>query len=417
MEKTDSQIYEEFAVQLCEWSANGKVPPAGNQDIRYGLTLQKERLTKYHTKIEYCLTPRTDRQDHVKSAVFSDMHYSNRLVWKAYQRTTRYCTEDGKNLTLNGRELLYTIITRLNHDTAKAACSCPNCGAVSEVSTLLDGCPYCHTRFLISDLFPRISNFYFLRDYSLSEREAKSDQFKWMAAGAAAVFIIRIPGVVMDLFHGENLFVLLFSILLSAGVGAVAGYFALSLSMFSHIMKDAFKQVPRASGQIAAKTKLTDFMKQYDPGFSFEYFFGKVQSLLKILIFTDDRSRLAVYDGPEDNCNFKSFDNMIDAQFEGAISLNDSRVAGDYCYLDLNVYMTDIYYQEDKLVRKSDLFQIGLCRNINKPVDYGFTIKQVNCKKCGASFDAAREKFCPYCKSQYNLRDDDWVITFVKKRG
>lgn len=417
MQKTDSQIYEEFAAQLCEWSESGTAPSVGNQDIRYSLTLQKDRLTRYHTKIEYQLVPRMERQSQVNSAVFTDEHYTNRLVWKAYDKTAVYSIEDERCLTLNDRELLYTIITRLNDDQAKASSACPNCGAVSEVSVLLDGCPFCHTRFLISDLFPRISNFYFLRDYGLSEREAKSDTAKWMTAGAIAGFLIRIPGFIVDIVHGENLFLLLITILLAAGVGSVFGYFALSLKLLSRVMKDAFKQAPRAAGQITAKKKLTDFMKQQDPGFSFEYFFGKVQSLLKILIFSDDRTRLAVYDGPADDCMLESFNNIIDSQFDGAISFNSGRVEGNYCYLDLNVYMTDVYCQGNRLVRKSDSFQIGLCRNISKPVDFGFTIKRVNCKSCGASFDAAKEKLCPYCKSQYALREDDWVITFVRKQA
>lgn len=51
MQKTDSQIYEEFAAQLCEWSESGTAPSVGNQDIRYSLTLQKDRLTRYTPKL------------------------------------------------------------------------------------------------------------------------------------------------------------------------------------------------------------------------------------------------------------------------------------------------------------------------------------------------------------------------------
>lgn len=49
MEKTDQQIYEEFASQLCQWGENGTAPVTGNQDISYGLELQEKRLQKHHT--------------------------------------------------------------------------------------------------------------------------------------------------------------------------------------------------------------------------------------------------------------------------------------------------------------------------------------------------------------------------------
>lgn len=57
-----------------------------------------------------------ERQSQVNSVVFSDEHYTNRLAWKAYDKTAVYSIEDGRCLTLNDRELLYTIITRLNDE-------------------------------------------------------------------------------------------------------------------------------------------------------------------------------------------------------------------------------------------------------------------------------------------------------------
>lgn len=412
MEKTDQQIFEEFSSQLCKWGENGKTPAAGNQDISYGLELQKKRLEKYHTKMEYRLKPQEDRYRQISTAVFSDIRYTNKLVWKAYRKEVNYSKDGRKILSVKDNELLYTIITWLNDAEVQADYCCPNCGAMSDVNALLEGCPYCHTQFIMSDLFPKVTNFYFLRDYGLSEKEAGKRITKWMAGGAGIGFLIRLPGMISDLSHGYHFFFLLFSVLLTMGVTAVFGYFALSFSMFFRVLKDSFKQAPRAVGQIRAKKQLTELMKQYDPGFTFEYFFGKVQALLKIIIFTDDRNGLAIYDGPLENC---SFDNLIDAQFDGAVSLKGSRIEGQYCYLDLNVYMTDVYCSGDKLHRKPDLFQIGLCRNISRPVDYGFSIKQVNCKNCGGSFDATRERFCPYCNSRYDLREDDWIITYIKK--
>ncbi len=415
MEKTDQQIFEEFAYQLCRWGISGETPAMGNQDIRYGLALQKKRLERHHVKISYRLSQRKDRQEQASSAVFSDLQYTNKLVWKAMHRETDFDRDGRRCLTTKDDELLYTVITWLNGRTeVPPSYICPNCGAISNVDALLEGCPYCHTRFLMPDLFPKVTNYYFLRDYGLGETEARGRGARWMIAGGAVGFLIRLPGLIMDLLHGENLMLLLFSLAFTMGICAVLGYFALSIRLLGRVFGDAFKMAPRAAGQISAKKRLTDFMRQFDPGFTFEYFFGKVQGLLKILIFTDDRSGLAVYDGPELDAGV--FDCIVDAQFDGAVSLNGGRIEGEYCYLDLNVYMTDVYCCGSGLKRRSDRFQVGLCRNISRPVDYGFSVKKVNCKSCGASFDATRERYCPYCGSRYELREDDWVITFIRKR-
>lgn len=414
MEKTDQQIYEEFAAQLCRWGRSGAAPGAGNQDIGYGLELQRKRLEKHHARIEYRLSQRKDRQEQVNTAVFADLQYTNKLAWKAFHRETDYYLEGRRCLTARDDELLYTVITWLNGGGGgQTSYVCPNCGAISDVGALLEGCPYCQTRFFMSDLFPKVTNYYFLRDYGLGGEEAKSRVSRWMIAGGVVGFLIRLPGFIMDLIHGENLILLLVSLLFTVAIAAVLGYFALSMRLLVRVFGDAFKMAPRAAGQIAAKKRLTEFMRQFDPGFTFEYFFGKVQGLMKILIFTDDRSGLAVYDGPE--FDGSGFDAIVDAQFDGAVSLNGGRIEGEYCYLDLNVYMTDVYCSGG-LKRRSDRFQVGLCRNISRTADYGFSIKKVSCRSCGASFDASRERFCPYCRSRYELREDDWVITFIRRQ-
>ncbi len=39
------------------------------------------------------------------------------------------------------------------------ACLCSNCGAVSSIKELLNGCKNCGTRFIMDDLFPKVTNF------------------------------------------------------------------------------------------------------------------------------------------------------------------------------------------------------------------------------------------------------------------
>lgn len=234
-----------------------------------------------------------------------------------------------------------------------------------------------------------------------------------MICGGAAAMIFVLPDRIMDMVHGSFFFPM-FHLLFLGAFGAVLGYFALSLSLLFRVLKDAVIQTPMFVGQMGAKKKLNAFMMRYDPGFSFEFFLGKVQALIKILIFTDDWSRLSIYEGPEMETD-PDLGTIVDSQYGGAISLNGCRVEGDYCYLDLNVHMTDVYCRGSRLTEKQDRFRVGLCRNIRRPVDYGFSVKMVGCKSCGASFDASMEKKCPYCGSSYDLKEEDWVVTFLKK--
>ena len=421
MEKTGEQIYKEFADQLCEWAETGKIPDAGNQDIQYILLLQKARLDKYHVKMDYDLKLRGESMDKISEAVFSDTKYTNRLIWRGCQKTVSYFLEGRKCLFSSTAEKLYTIVTWLNQAEVQETYCCPNCGTISEINTLMEGCPYCKTRFLMSDLFPKVTSYHFLTDYGMNDREAKTRISKWMITGIIIGLVLIVPSTVLNFIHngrdgvslvGRCLYCVL-SFVTAGGLGALAGYAAGAMKFLFSLLKDGVRQAPMAAGIVNARKKLNEFLKTYDPSFSFEYFTGNIQSLLKILIFTDDRSNSAVYEGPSTD---SLFDSIIDAQFGGTVTLNRYWMDGNYCHIDLNVYMMDVYCHNNRLSRKADIFQVDVCRNMLRPINYGFSIKKVCCKSCGASFDASKEKHCPYCKNSYDLKEDDWVITYVGKK-
>lgn len=421
MDESGKKIFEEFAGQLSDWSKTGKLPSAGNQDIRYALSLQQERLDKCQAGMEYMLKLRGEWLDRISGAVFSSEKYTNRLVWRAYQRTVNYYVKEKKCLSVRENENMYAMITWLNNGNMQETYCCPNCGNISGVGELLEGCPYCKTRFLMSDLFPKVTEYHFLRDYGMNNREGKSTLKKWMIPGALIVILLSSPNAISVFIQSirdggsvaGSALELLLPLVVSGVFGAIGGYIVWAVSTMAKLFKDCFKQVPMAAGITEARNRLTAFMKQFDPGFSYEYFIGSMQALLKILIFTDDRTNLAVYEGTFDGT---MFDRIIDAQFEGAVTLNRCWAEGNYCYLDINVHMSVVYCQDQGVTRRSEKFAMVVCRNKNRPVDYGFSIKKVSCKSCGASFDASKERHCPYCGSSYELKEDDWVITSIKRK-
>lgn len=58
--------------------------------------------------------------------------------------------------------------------------TCPNCGAVNPVAALTQGCPYCSTVFQIKDLFPRVTNTYFIRNNASMKNVNKRGSTIWI---------------------------------------------------------------------------------------------------------------------------------------------------------------------------------------------------------------------------------------------
>ena len=83
------------------------------------------------------------------------------------------------------------------------------------------------------------------------------------------------------------------------------------------------------------------------------------------------------------------------------------------CDVSLTFYTDSLHYRSGKVLRESDKIRLSLRKVIKKPTDLGFSVMAVTCPSCGASFDAAKVKDCPFCGSDYPLEENEWVVTDI----
>ena len=48
-----------------------------------------------------------------------------------------------------------------------------------------------------------------------------------------------------------------------------------------------------------------------------------------------------------------------------------------------------------------------------EPINAGFSIKKIECKTCGGSFDGSHQRKCPFCQNVYDMKEENWVITRI----
>ena len=404
--KEEERIYRDFTRELEEWSRTDKAPSLGNQDIRYYLELQRERLRRRSLRMEYRFKLRGEHLDNIYSTIYKDRLYTNKFTSSNYLQSTIF-SRDGKVLyEKEDTQNFFQTITWMNQQKPEETYCCPSCGAVSSIETLLGGCPYCHTRFLISDLFPKVTSYYFQHSFLMNEKESKQKTFKWVLGGILTVFLPCLPGTIGEYGFGG----LLVCLIASIPMGAFFGYITMSICMLFHLLGAAAGELLKLPNVAGTKKKISRLLKPYDPYFSYEHFCGQMVNLLKIILFTDDLENSPVYEGQGKVPDFSA---IVESVYEGSMGFNKGWVKGGYCYLDLDVYMSDIY-DTGRLSRKNDLFRMVVCKSDKKGVDLGFSIKKVQCAGCGGSFDATRERICPYCGNPYHLGEDDWVVLSIK---
>lgn len=418
MKQGNVEIINRFVDEYVMWSESGKTPEIGSIDLDYAFNLQRKRLESKNMTLKYGFAQLGDNLDDVITArsVRDDGKFYSQIVCKHYDVTETFFAGRKKKKTFRDKQIIYTMITRLEDQNAEASCCCPNCGAISDVKALLKGCPSCNTRFIMDDLFPKVTNFYFVKSYAQSEKSFKAGLAKWIIpsiiiCGGLIIFYNLTQGNMVigtDDFDGQ----LIGSIIGGCIGGVIFGYIGYSFSLLGSVFKGAAKSIPMLGSKFSAEKRLPEMMRQIDPNFSYEYFVGKMLALMKMMIFSDDYANLAVYDGqPMQN----KYTDILDMHYRGVIKLNSFKINGNYCYVDITVYTTVFKERNGSVAKRDEEFRMAVCKNVNAISDAGFSMKKVSCKSCGGSFDATREHNCPYCGNAYHLGDDDWVVLGFSK--
>ena len=70
--------------------------------------------------------------------------------------------------------------------------------------------------------------------------------------------------------------------------------------------------------------------------------------------------------------------------------------------------------ENNKLYQQKHPYNVTINKDIRIVNDSSFSIEKISCKSCGGSFDAEYVKNCPYCNSEFNLINYDYVISEVK---
>lgn len=413
--KDAHNLFETFAVELAEFTKTGTAPSRGSQDVQYALELQKRRLKDKHLILKYDFLPRghfAQRCGAAKS--WHDDRYTSKMDYRTC-RVERKVYQDQRKIYEKGQNAYFyqTITNVWGQRAAEEEYTCPNCGAVSPIRVLEDGCPYCGTFFKLTDLFPTVTNFYFVKDVGGTETELKHSILK-----VAKPLMIFFPILLFLNYLGNpdmNWSIPLCAVVAVLGgsvFGGILGYVLWVVWTLISLFWTAGKGLPMLFHAAGSGNRFVRRMKHYSPEFSFEYFTGKVVSILKMILFSENAEELTCYAGaPLGNL----FADLIDSSFSGAVALKRFSVKDGHCYVTVEVYMEDIYEDGGSVRAKEEKFRMSLCRNLGKPIDLHFSIKAMHCQSCGKSFDAVKEKCCPSCGTQHEMADEDWVVTEIRR--
>ncbi len=411
----DRGPFSTFARELSQWSRTGAAPRSADSDLRYAMDLQKDRLDRLGLELEYDISPRGvldgtgSRQSRTRRAGRFEMEES----WRSCLLETRIHAGEKTLFFRREREILYLTLTRFRGGElpAQAPCTCPACGAVSMVETLSQkGCPYCGGRFTLGELYPKITGYYFVRDSGMTKEEFKTPVLRLSLIFGGFWLVAGLPGMLMRCFDGGfHPWPLVGGLLSAALFGGIFGYVAYVLYLLAVLFREAAGSLQLLPGFLRGRRRLTEFFRDLDPDFSYEFFLGKMASLAKRVLLAEDPGELPDYGGgalPE-FCR-----DILDVSFRGGLGLGACRREGNRVSLNVTVFATCLERGKHGIRRRNRAVTMTVCRELGP--EEPMALRRVQCPACGGSFDATRLKCCPYCDSPYDRAKSTWVAEAVQ---
>ena len=405
--------YKTFVKQMAGWYNGGELPELAGQDLRFVLELQRQKLRSLGLDLKYEIQNKGSGSIDISSLSLSDRIFTNTIIG-GYMDMTRSIGSSQEQLNKSTADIgLFMMIQELKngtHPDDNMALCCPHCGAPSTIGMLQSGCKYCGTKFIMSELYPKVMN-YMIHERYISERVSNKNKRDLAILIAACSIPMIIIAIISNVFFSQGqerimniILAPISGIFAGAMIGGMIFLFKKLFETFGIIGKGL-----RGGGHTISTIINANKIKRYDPEFSSEYFRDKIISLFRMAVYSKDTSELACC---KCQCPERAAD-IIEAQLFN-FNINSCKIKDMVCDAEVTLFLDCIHYKDGKVKSKTDKYRMCMRKRIKEPTELGFSFAAVNCPSCGASFDARNEKVCPYCNTEYLHEEHDWIITDLK---
>ncbi len=423
-----ANIQQQFLSELSDALSTDRKLSTCDREVQNYVDIQKDRLKKKGLLLDYEFTPRGHNPEgREMGREAKDEHYVAKM-WTSTTKYTRLLQKNGKRINKKkmNANVWSVVINYLNgQNMGDEIYNCPNCGNPEKIKALTEGCPYCGTSFKMDELYPKVTAYNIVEDYSKEKKEMLKF-YLIVSAITFGVLLVLVP-ILAVIFGGLGAVVMfmlkadpeaiMHMIMLPAGAVAYGIFTAPFMSLFiggmilfGKLLIGAAKSAPLLA-TFASHKKFEEELKKYGQDYMQEFFMSQTVAKMKSAIYSEDARELPFYEGealPEE------MKDIVDVFFRGAMDFKAVEVRNDIAYVSADVY-TEVLRESNGKARESErIFHVNMRKNLSKKNDLAFSISKFMCPTCGVSFNAYKHKNCPACGNAYKMEDADWVIDSIK---
>lgn len=317
--------------------------------------------------------------------------------------------------------------------TGKNSVICPNCGSTTTRENLIDGCDFCHTKFLVEDLGLRISDFGMFSSYEIEYKKYKETRARFiLRTGLIALpFMLSLamyqtlPQVFASPTFGDHgmlfemgafMFFATFRALFLTSLitGAVVLLFSPVLQTRASMIRYKRADIKKMQQAEEQNELMQDQIREEDPMFSLGEFFSGIQNKLAVFhyaenakqmeAFTENREIIAKL--PELQ---KRYRNVVNFDVKQMV-LEKEETAGQFRRATVSADLVLLEQKGSKIRRRTEKVCLKLIRNTACKTNSVCAPAVMTCEKCGAPHHVLDGRTCQYCGNERRLSDYDWAI-------
>lgn len=311
-------------------------------------------------------------------------------------------------------KIIFVSAIKANGDEENACC--PNCGNLGKISSYIDGCDYCGSKFTVNDFEEKISSF------SLEENTPKKvlNVFKYIAlvvgilAGAFSLLSVVsiIFAIIMSMSGAsstlETLSLVIFMIAteLSPIFGRTFIYTGI---LFIIILILAFKLL----GQRIGNTKI---IKSEIQSFSPEDFAQNLEFKLRNIHFASNAKEVNVYSKLDLGNAVVAYQDVIECTLSKLTFKNVRKLENTY-YIDADLICALTKYRNEKVWVESEKVSVTMSAPESLQDRTLGSIHCYYCPNCSSTINLLNGGVCDYCGTKLDYSKHGWMFEHYESKG
>lgn len=422
-----ANIQQKFISELSEALSSDRKLTSCDREVQNYVDIQKDRLRKKGLVLDYDFPGRGMHPDGIEHGWEArDEHYIAKM-WESTNLYKRVLMKGNK--TINKKKMNAAVwscvINYLNGQNMEDEIYvCPNCGNPEKIKDLTEGCPYCGTSFKMDELYPKVTAYNIVEDFS-KEKKEMIRFYLITAVIVTAILLVGLPligavlggiaAVIMAMAKMDTE-AILGALMVPVGIfgqflctAPIIGLLSASGILLIKLLIAGAKSAPLLA-TFSTHKMFEEELKKYGQDYMQQFFMSQTVAKLKSVIYSEDPTELPFYEGGALPDEMKD---IVDVFFRGAMAFKSVEVKNDVAYVSADIYTEVLSEKNGKASEKERIFRVNMRKNISKKNDLSFSISKFMCPSCGTSFNAYKHKRCPACDNVYKMEDADWVIESV----